>query len=149
VAGAQNPNRSYNIQPEANQSDQELSMGLQLRQRHQQSGEAIQYATKHATVLMTGGVIPSMEQTQAVPMLPSVAENLFHNIKIYFENSCRNMILDDHGTLLAPNGAELRNNLCNDFDSYCFTATMLIKKGLHVKFRYALFKASALIKQIL
>ena len=74
-----------------------------------------------------------------------VSENLFHNIKVYFENSCRNMILDDHGTLLNPNGAKLHNGLCNDFDSYCYTATMLIEKGLHVEFRRALFKASALV----
>ncbi|KAI1358861.1 hypothetical protein F5Y08DRAFT_320864 [Xylaria arbuscula] len=59
------------------------------------------------------------------------------------------MILDDHGTLLTPNGAKLHNDLCNDFDSYCFTATMLIEKGLHVEFRRALFKASALVEQIL
>ncbi|KAJ3551817.1 hypothetical protein NPX13_g11268 [Xylaria arbuscula] len=78
-----------------------------------------------------------------------VSENLFYNIKVYFENSCRNMILDDHGTLLTPNGAKLHNDLCNDFDSYCFTATMLIEKGLHVEFRRALFKASALVEQIL
>jgi len=59
------------------------------------------------------------------------------------------MILDDHGTLLTPNGAKLHNDLCNDFDSYCFTATMLIEKGLHVEFRHALSKATALVEQIL
>ncbi|KAF4619079.1 hypothetical protein G7Y89_g14768 [Cudoniella acicularis] len=59
------------------------------------------------------------------------------------------MIFDDHGTLLTPNGAKLHNDLCNDFDSYCFTATMLKEKGLHVEFRRALSKASALVEQIL
>jgi hypothetical protein len=59
------------------------------------------------------------------------------------------MILDDHRTLLTSNGARLHNDLCNDFDSYYFTATMLIGKGLHVQFRRALSKASALVKQIL
>src|SRR5207253_2648049 len=62
---AQDPNRAYNIQPEANQSDQKLSMGLQSR-------ELMRYATKHATVVMTGGVVPSTEQSQAVPILPNV-----------------------------------------------------------------------------
>jgi hypothetical protein len=83
------------------------------------------------------------------PQALLVSENLLYNIKVYFENSCRNMILDDHGTLLTPNGAKLHNDLCNDFDSYCFTATMLIKKGLYVEFRRALSKASALVEQIL
>ena len=59
------------------------------------------------------------------------------------------MIFDDHGILLTPNGAELRNDLCNNFDSYCFTATMLKEKGLYVEFRRALSKASALVKEIL
>jgi hypothetical protein len=59
------------------------------------------------------------------------------------------MILDDQGTLLALNSARLHNGLCNDFDSYCFNATMFREKGLHVEFRRALSKASALIEQIL
>jgi hypothetical protein len=59
------------------------------------------------------------------------------------------MILDDQGTLLTPNGARLYNGLCNDFDSYCFNATMFREKGLHIKFRCALSKASALVEQIL
>ena len=59
------------------------------------------------------------------------------------------MNFDDQGNLLTPNGAKLDNALCNDFDSYCFTATMLMEKGLHVEFRRALSKASALVEQIL
>lgn len=50
VASPQDPNQSYNIQPETNQSDQELSTGLQLRQRHQQNEELVPYSTQHATV---------------------------------------------------------------------------------------------------
>jgi len=56
------------------------------------------------------------------------------------------MILDDYKTLLTLNSAKLYNNLCNNFDSYCFTTTMLKEKGLHVEFRRALFKAFALIE---
>jgi hypothetical protein len=59
------------------------------------------------------------------------------------------MILDDYKTLLTPNGAELHNDLYNDFDSYYFTATILIEKGLHVEFRRVLSKAFALVEQIL
>jgi hypothetical protein len=59
------------------------------------------------------------------------------------------MILDDHRTLLTPNGAKLHNDLYNNFNSYCFTATMLIEKGLYVEFHCALFKVSALVEQIL
>ena len=90
-----------------------------------------------------------LSHSPSPPQALLVSENLFHNIKVYFGNSCRNMIFDDHGTLLTPNGAELHNDLCNYFDSYCFTATMLMEKGLHVEFRRALSKASALVEQIL
>jgi hypothetical protein len=83
------------------------------------------------------------------PQALLVSETLFHNIKVYFENSCRNMNFDQRGDLLTPNGAKLENALCNDFDSYCFTATMLMEKGLYVEFRRALSKASALVEQIL
>ncbi|CAG8982691.1 hypothetical protein HYALB_00000972 [Hymenoscyphus albidus] len=83
------------------------------------------------------------------PQALLVLESLFYNIKIYFETSCRNMILDDHGTLLTLNGSKLHNGLCNDFDSYCFTATMLKEKGFYVEFRRALSKAFALVEQIL
>lgn len=82
------------------------------------------------------------------PQALLVSENLVHNIKLYFENSCRNMIFDEYGTLLTPNAAKLDNAL-NDFDSYCFTATMLVEKGLYVEFRRTLSKASALVEQIL
>ncbi|PVH81966.1 hypothetical protein DL98DRAFT_514339 [Cadophora sp. DSE1049] len=78
-----------------------------------------------------------------------VSENMLHSIKAYFENSCRNMILDENGALLAPTGAKVNNDLCNDFDSYCFSATMFIEKGLYVESRRALSKASALIEPIL
>jgi hypothetical protein len=44
VASAQDPNRSYNIQPETNQT------GLQSRQRHQQSEDLVPYSTQHSTV---------------------------------------------------------------------------------------------------
>jgi len=79
----------------------------------------------------------------------SIPEMLFHNMKIYFEDSCQNMILDEHGTLLSPNGAELRNDLCNDFDSYCFTATVFKERNLLNECRHALSKASALVERIL
>ena len=91
----------------------------------------------------------AMTSILSLPQALLVSENLFYNIKVYFENSCRNMILDDYGTLLTPNGAKLHNDLCNDFDSYCFTATMLIEKGLHVEFRCVFSKASAFVEQIL
>jgi hypothetical protein len=81
------------------------------------------------------------------PQVLLVSENLFHNIKVYFENSCRN--IDNHGTVRAPDGTELLYDLCNDFDSYCFTATILIQKSLYVEFRRALTKASALVERIL
>jgi hypothetical protein len=59
------------------------------------------------------------------------------------------MILDNYRTLFTLNSAELYNNLYNDFDLYCFTAIMLIEKGLHVEFCCVLSKASAFVEQIL
>jgi hypothetical protein len=91
----------------------------------------------------------AIASTPSPPQALLVSENLFRNIKVYFENSCQNMIFDDHRTLLTPNNAKLHNDLCNDFDSYYFTATMLIEKGLHVEFRRAFSKASTLVEQIL
>ena len=83
------------------------------------------------------------------PQVLLVAEELFHNIKVYFKNSCQNMIFDDHRALLNLNGAKLHNDLYNEFDSYCFTATMFKGRELHVEFRHALSKAFALVEQIL
>lgn len=59
------------------------------------------------------------------------------------------MIFDKYGNLLNSDGAKLNNALCDNFDPYCFTATMLCEKGSNVEFRGALSKASALVKQIL
>lgn len=59
------------------------------------------------------------------------------------------MIFDNYRNLRTPDGAELDNALCSEFDSYCFTVTMLMKKGLSFEFRCALSKASALVKEIL
>ena len=53
------------------------------------------------------------------------------------------------GTSSLPNGAKFDNALCNHFNSYCFTATMLMVTGLHVDVRRAISKASALVEQIL
>lgn len=43
----------------------------------------------------------------------------------------------------------MNNDLCNDFDSYCFNASMFIEKGLYIEARRALSKGSALIEPIL
>ncbi|KFY96893.1 hypothetical protein V498_02404 [Pseudogymnoascus sp. VKM F-4517 (FW-2822)] len=74
-----------------------------------------------------------------------VHEKLLCNIKNYFEMSCRSMKFDNYGDLLTPYGA----NLINDFDSYCFTATVFKGKGLLVEFRRALSKACALVEEII
>ncbi|KAF1999270.1 hypothetical protein P154DRAFT_621125 [Amniculicola lignicola CBS 123094] len=83
------------------------------------------------------------------PQTLLVPENLFRNVKVYFQDSCQKMIFDNDGTLLDTNGAELRNDLSNDFDSYCFTATMFKERRLYVEFRRAVAKATALVGQIL
>lgn len=165
---------AYNLQPGTNQSEQGMSSRLLMRERQQQSEEFVPYFTKDARLVSTASIsaapfadneffsIPNCNDVQGFfsdrsrvmhspspPQVLLVAEELYHNIKVYFEDSCQNMIFDDHGTLLNPNGAELHNDLCNEFDSYCFTATMLKGRKLHVEFRHALSKASALVEQIL
>lgn len=90
-----------------------------------------------------------VSHSPSLPQTLLVSENMLYSIKEYFENSCRNMILDEQGNLLTPGGAKLNNDLCNDFDSYCFNATMFIEKGLYIESRRALSKASALIEPIL
>jgi hypothetical protein len=81
------------------------------------------------------------------PQILLVSEKLFHDIEEYFGNACRN--IDNDGTVRAPDGRELLYDLCNHFDSYCFTATMLIEKGLYFESRCALSKACALVERIL
>ena len=173
VASAQDLNQSYNLQPRTNQSEQGMSSRLLMRER-QQSEEFVPYSTKDARLISTASIsaasfadnefvsIPNCNDVQGFfsdrsrvmhspspPQVLLVAEELYHNIKVYFEDSCQNMIFDDHGTLLNPNGAELHNDLCNEFDSYCFTATMFKGRELHFEFRHALSKASALVEKIL
>ena len=90
-----------------------------------------------------------VSRSPSPPRALLVPEHLLRNIKFYFEQSCQNMIFDDYGSLLTSNGAKLHNDLCDNFDSYCFTASMLKAKGSHVGVRHALSKASALVGKIL
>ena len=76
-------------------------------------------------------------------------EKLYHLITDYFDDCCGKMLFDRDGILLSRGGIELRNDLCTEFDSHCFTATMLKEKGLHVEFHGALSRASDLVKPIL
>jgi hypothetical protein len=112
-----------------------------------QAPEQLQVALAHQkSTLLRKGFVSDRSRVSHSPSPPQallVSEKLFYNIRVYFEGTCQNMILDDRGALLTP------NDLCNDFDSYCFTATMLKEKGLHVEFRRALSKAFDLIEQIL
>lgn len=85
----------------------------------------------------------------SLPQVLLVAEELYRNIKVYFKDSCQNMIFDNQKTLLNSNSAKLHNDLCNKFDSYCFTTTIVKGKKLHVKFDHVFFKASVLVEQIL
>ena len=151
-----------------------MSSKLLMRERQQQSGVCISSSTQDVDIISTlslsadpfadnefvsspnrndvQGFISDRFRVMHPPSPPQVllvAEELFRNIKVYFEDSCQKMIFDDHGTLLNPNGAELHNDLCNEFDSYCFTATMFIGRELSAEFRRALSKASALVEQIL
>jgi hypothetical protein len=88
-----------------------------------------------------------MSRSPLPPQALLVPEHLFRTIKGYFEASCQKMNFNEHGILVDRNGTRLNDDLCNDFDSYCFSATMLI--GRRKEFVCALSKACALVKQIL
>lgn len=103
---------------------------------------------RRATAATTVRRFFSYPHSPSPPQALWVSENLLYNIKLYFKTSCRTMIFDDYGIPFTPNGAKLDNSL-NDFDSYCFTATMLVGKGLYAEFYHTLSKASALVEQIL
>jgi hypothetical protein len=83
------------------------------------------------------------------PQALSDAENLFRNVSVYFRDSCKNMVFDEDETLLGPDGAELHNGLCSEFDSYCFGATMFKQRGMYDEFGRSLSNAFALVKPIL
>jgi hypothetical protein len=72
-----------------------------------------------------------------VNSLDTLVAEMLHNITVYFEN----MLPNDLGTLLTPNGAKL----CSEFDSYCFTAIMLLAKGLVNEFRCTISQATILL----
>ena len=78
-----------------------------------------------------------------------IAETLMRDVKIYFENTCRTMKFDDQGTLLNLEGTEFHNDLCSNFDSYCFSATKFKEKRSFVDFRVAFDKAFSLVQPIL
>jgi len=86
---------------------------------------------------------PSPPQALLIP------ESFLRVLKVYFEDSCRKMMFDENDLLLSPDGAEFRNDICNDFDSYCFTATILKERGLHAEFGRTLSKACDLVEPIL
>ena len=83
------------------------------------------------------------------PQSLSTAQSCLFDVKTYFQSTCEEMRFNDDGTLLDPSGAELRNDLCNEFDSYCFNATMLESKNSEAEFSHALSKAYALVQRIL
>lgn len=98
-----------------------------------------------AVAYQQGAVHSTVSRSLFTPHDLLVHEKLLCNIKDYFEMSCRSMKFDNYGNLLTPYGA----NLINDFDSYCFTATVFKEKRLLVEFRRALSKACALVEEIL
>ena len=174
VASAQDLNPSYDLQPRTNRLEQGISSRLLMRETQQQSGECIPCSTQEPGLIFNATVstAPSadnesvspprcndvqgffsdrsrMMHSLAPPQVLLVAEELLHKVKAYFEDSCQNMIFNDHGILLNPNSAVLHNDLFSAFDSYCFTATMFKGRELHVEFRHALSKASALVEPIL
>lgn len=82
------------------------------------------------------------------PQVLQATENMFYATRLYFEDICPKMTFDDQG-ILVKEGTIITNDLCNDFDSYCFTATMLFERKEYSEFAGCLSKACALVKSIL
>lgn len=99
---------------------------------------------------LNGGAYLSMASRLPSPSPAMLIRGtLLQKIKDYFDCCCRSMMFDENEILRSPDGTEFRNDRCNDFDSYCFTATTLVQKGLKIDFLRALSKACALVKPIL
>ncbi|KAG7402657.1 hypothetical protein Forpe1208_v017037 [Fusarium oxysporum f. sp. rapae] len=96
-----------------------------------------------------GTANPAKRKRKGDSQVNKVAEQLFHSIKAYFTKSCQNMRFDMDQSLVTPTGDRLDNALCSEFDSYCFTATVLAQKRMSVEFGRALSKACDLVKRIL
>lgn len=60
-----------------------------------------------------------------------------------------NMDLDESRTHCNPDGTKVLYHLCNNFDSHCYTATMLNKKGSTAEYQRAISKAYNILPQIL
>lgn len=99
--------------------------------------------------LNDGGYPLMVSYSPSPPQALLIPDIFLRVLKVYFEDSCRKMTFDENGLLLSPDGAEFRNDICNDFDSYCFTATILKERGLHAEFGRTLSKACDLVKPIL
>lgn len=76
-------------------------------------------------------------------------EKLLRFTELYFDTSCQNIVFDRDGNLLNTDGAVFNYTLYSGFDSYCFTASMLMGRGSYVEARLALSKACALVERIL
>jgi hypothetical protein len=83
------------------------------------------------------------------PRTLSVPEALFCAIKLCSIDSCRQMKFGENEVLLSSNNVEFRNDLCTDFDSYCFTATMLKERGSLEEFGCTISKGFALVEHVL
>ncbi len=146
---------------------------LLIRERQQQSEEFVSYYTKEVRLIFTISIFAILfvnnefvfisncnnvqefffDCLKIIHLLFStqillIAKKLYYNIKIYFEDSCQNIIFDNYKTLLNLNGVELQNNLYNKFYLYYFIVTILKEKKLYIEFRYILSKVFALVKQI-
>ena len=154
--------------------EQRILTRLLIRERQQQSEEFVPYFIKNGRLISTASISAALfadsefisilyrndiqgffsDRSRVIyspfpPQVLLVPEELYYNIKIYFKESCQNISFDAYRTLLNLNGAELHNNLYDEFDSYCFTGTILRGRKLYVESDDALFKASAFVEQIL
>ncbi|KAF4547204.1 Hypothetical protein D9617_53g017750 [Elsinoe fawcettii] len=76
-------------------------------------------------------------------------EKLLAAVRNYYEVTCQEMTFDNNGILLALDGTEHRNDLCDKFDSLCFRATMLIADASVDERNSTLNEALALLPSII
>lgn len=121
-------------------SDSRRSTTPTTRQQHTDAGSLATTSPKASLLSLSIHSLPP-------PRTLFIAEELFSRSRAYFDYSCQNMIFDEDENLLLPDGAELRNDMCNNFDSYCFTLTM--SKGQTRIARRLFSKAKTLVPEII
>jgi hypothetical protein len=130
-----------NLQQFTQQSQCSWKLPLQNQLGFRESGHARYLAD--AKVRQNSDMAPSIGYRIDPPRPPILV--LKQNIFAYFKKTCWKEVLDGRGILVPSAGAKI----CENFDSYCFTATMFHRRGLQAELKIAISKAFDLLERVL